>query len=244
MAAQVLKLSSDSSDRARASELLAQLLDEAPHEVDELLREQAARAHMDVSAVGAVLDEVAASAPYEARAHAVRAWLGIEEQGEEAQASVSPNSRTVQLKLPGSWFREYDDPVREHPLFLRYLPEMRLRLSWDAPPVSVVAEEALEPDGYQIRVSGTLRQEGRVDPQARYCTDAALPYLSAEARSHARKDDALGLQSIPLGDAPCGGLDELLTMPAVETVGRLLGEVLEATATPDSVDGRLDEDSD
>ena len=53
--------------------------------------------------------------------------------------------RPVRVELPPSWFAGMNDPLNEHPLFLRYLPELRLRSRTTIPPVQVSTDDGLEP---------------------------------------------------------------------------------------------------
>jgi hypothetical protein len=148
-------------------------------------------------------------------------------QPEANAAAPEPDeSGMLRLILPNSWFDGHPNPVEDHDLFLRYLPEVRLLLTAELPSVRVGVDEALEPDGYQIIRHGELLREGRVSPSARYCTDAALTFLPAELAALATPDPGLGYQQVPAESvAAADGLAELLTMPAAEVVARIVGEV-------------------
>lgn len=73
----------------------------------------------------------------------------------------------IRLTLPTSWFAGHTDPTRTHPVFLRYLPEARLRTP-ELPPVRVAARDDREPDGYEIRIRAVKTEEGRIDRTCRY----------------------------------------------------------------------------
>lgn len=138
----------------------------------------------------------------------------------------------IQLELPPSWFTDYDDPEREHPLFLRYLPEARTRASF--PPVTVGLDDELEPDRYRISFSGEVLDEGAADPTRRYCRAESLELLPdrLSERAQAQPGDT-GLVSLPQDAlADLGGLAELTTMPAVEVVARAVTAAGQKVAQP------------
>jgi hypothetical protein len=230
MAAQAVRLSS-TGDRAGASSLLAQLIDEVPYQVDDLLRNQATQD--ELRPVGNVLAELSRDARYERPARNVLQWLGMGEFATDVGAS--PMGASLQVQLPRSWFEEHPDPLRDHALFLRYLPELRLRLTWELPPVRVSVDDALEPDGYRIMAGGELLKEDRVDPSYRYCPDATVAFLPDKVRSLVGNDTALGLRRIPAGPVLDDALAEQLTMPAIEVVTRLVGEVAKRAVDPGAV---------
>lgn len=216
LAAQVVELSS-TGDRTAASGVLAQLLDEVPHETDNLLRQQGT--DEELRPVADVLTELAARPQYEESAANVQRWLGLAEPEPEISSGAG-----LRLYLPGSWFADYADPLHEHPLFLRYLPELRARADWEVPGVNVMVEDSLEPDGYRIWAHGELLDQGRVQPDARYCSEGALEFLPAELRSAAISDQDLALRRIPESAVKGqGGIADLLTMPPIEVVARSVG---------------------
>ena len=45
----------------------------------------------------------------------------------EGDSSADEEDYVLRVELPPSWFEGHDDPVRTHPFFLRYIPEMRVR---------------------------------------------------------------------------------------------------------------------
>lgn len=101
----------------------------------------------------------------------------------------------------------------------------------------VVTENALEPDGYRIWARGELLDQGRIRPEARYCSEAALEFLPAGLRSADIPDPDLGLCQLP-ASAVNGrdGIAELLTMPPVEVVARCIGIVAKGLAEPQDLD--------
>jgi hypothetical protein len=167
---------------------------------------------------------------YRQESDALRAQLrDLQSRGdrEEIAAEVPQESAehdsSIRLALPESWFAGHPDPVRDHELFLRYLPEVRLRSTVELPPVRVSIEGQLEPGGYAVSTGGQVLTAGYVNPAARYSPDPALTFLPAELRSAAVPDTALNLQQLPAGSVvSTGALAELLTMPAVEVVARIV----------------------
>lgn len=219
-AAEAIELSSG-GDRARAASLLARLIDEVPYEVDNLLRQQAT--DVQLAAVAGVLRELAGDPVHGPGATNVLRWLGFPEPDVPGDA---PPAAGLQLELPPSWFEDHPDPVQDHALFLRYLPELRLRVTPEVPAVRVSTDDGLEPDGYRVLSQGELAGEGRVDAAARYCHSDTLALLPSGLRSLATPHPDLGGYWLP-ADAVLeeGGLAELLTMPAIEVVARLLGDI-------------------
>jgi hypothetical protein len=221
-------------DRVHASALLAQLLEEFPYGFTDLLVRYAPVGSDTSRSVGSILSTLAEHPGYESQARYALACLGMADSSPEYPAPADDEIAT--LELPGSWFAGHEDPVRDHTLFLRYLPELRARVSWRVPPVRVTTDEELEPDGFRITVSGEIR-EGRVDPTARYCPTETISLLPTEVGAASKYDDASGLQAIR-GNAVSDhdSLTDLLTFPAVELVVRFVGELTEllpgSDATP------------
>ncbi len=149
---------------------------------------------------------------------------GAESAAEESPPDETPTERPLEAVMPPSWFEEYDDPLNEHPLFLHYLPELRTRAS--IPPVNVLTDVELEPDGYVIRVLDTIVEEGRVGRDSVYALPDALDLLGAELRASATLDENLGLMRIPRSAAADGdALVGLLSLEPEELVCRRLAEL-------------------
>jgi len=220
IAAEVVECSA-LGDRAGASKLLAQLLEDVPYRVDDLLRKQASPD--ELRPVARVLTDLAKDHRYQRSARAVLEWLDMGELAPDID--VPHPDLALQLRLPRSWFEEHADPVRDHALFLRYIRELRLQLSWELPPVRVSVDDSLEPDGYQILSEGELLNQGRIDPSDRYCSDATVQFLPASLRPFVRRDEVLGMSRIAAEAVLVDALAEQLTMPAVEVVARLVGTV-------------------
>jgi hypothetical protein len=138
--------------------------------------------------------------------------------------------RPLELILPTSWFADHDDPLNDHPLFQRYIPEIRLRAAWEVPGINVRVDEELEPDGYRILVLDQVEEEGRVSREHRYGSAAALKLLGLPpADGEAAEVHGLVRVGRPAaGDAR--GLDALLTMPGLEVVAWRLSEIAGANA--------------
>jgi tetratricopeptide (TPR) repeat protein len=222
LAARAVHLSS-TADRTAASNVLGQLLDEVPDETDTLLRQEATGD--ELIPVAGVLAELASNPRYELPATNVLRWLDMADPEPEASFVAG-----LQLELPSSWFADYADPLHEHPLFLRYLPELRALADWQVPAVRVVAEDELEPDRYRIWIDGERLDEGRVQPGARYCSAATIGLLATDLRSAATTDPDLALCWFPAAAVQRGSLADLLTMPTVEVLARLVGDAAKRLA--------------
>jgi hypothetical protein len=222
LAAHAVQLSSQ-GDRMAASNVLAQLLDEVPYDTDSLLRRQGTAE--ELRPVGEVLAELATNPQYEGPATNVLHWLDMAQPEPEA-----PSIADLRLELPSSWFADYDDPVHQHLLFLRYLPELRARVDWQIPAVHVLVEDVLEPDRYRIWTGEELLDEGRVQPEARYCSDATLEFLSDGLRAVATSDPHLALSWFPAAAVEQGSVADLVTMPSIEVVARLVGDAAKRLA--------------
>lgn len=65
--------------------------------------------------------------------------------------------------------------TESHPLFLRYIPEMRQRVEAETgvtlPGVRIRADEALGPDGFRVLLNETVLCTERVLPEGRFCPD-------------------------------------------------------------------------
>jgi hypothetical protein len=223
LASRVVELSS-AGDRTGASAELKQLLDEAPYETDSLLRQRGTGEQL--RPVAEILTDLASDPRYGRPAANVLRWLDM--PGPESEM---PPAAKLQVQLPSSWFADYADPLREHSLFLRYLPELRARVDWHVPKVQVRAEEDLEPDGYRIWTDRELLDEGRVSPEARFGSDAALELLPDDLRSAATSDPDLALCSFPaVAVQERDTVADLITMPTEEVVARLVGDAAKRLA--------------
>jgi hypothetical protein len=147
-----------------------------------------------------------------------------------------PTQPQLRMDLPRSWFTGSTDPVNEHPLFLRYLPELRSRADWPVPPVNVTADEDLEPGGFRILVDGELAAIGRLDPAARYCSAEAVSLLPGAASGVPAPAPTEYGWTVPAALPADPGLVDLLSMPAVEVATRVYGDAtarfVQATEVP------------
>ena len=156
---------------------------------------------------------------------AVNLLWGIAPETALAHNVSDPTSlRPLRLELPPSWFAGVEDPVREHPLFLRYLPEARTRASF--PSVRVEVATDLEPGDYRLTFADEVISHGTVEPTRRYCRSASLALLPDDISAQvSTAPDSSQLVSMPEGAlARAKGLAELLTMPAVEVVIRAVAD--------------------
>jgi hypothetical protein len=179
------------------------------------------------------------------RAAQVLELLTREQQAEDPPSADMP---AFTLELPLSWFDGMTDPLREHDLFVRYLPELRARVDWTVPSINVTDNADLEPGGFRVLSGDTVLAEGAVDPARRYCQEASLRLLPAAIAEHPGRaltdygwsipaeafhstaPDSTALNS-PAPDST-GGLAELLTMSAVEVVARAVGEAARSLDQP------------
>jgi tetratricopeptide (TPR) repeat protein len=141
----------------------------------------------------------------------------------------------VVLHLPPSWFADLADPLVQHPLFTRYLPELRLRDPDRLPPVSVRTDATLEPDGYRIEMAGAVGEAGRVPVGFWYLAAPALPLLTPEIRDAAEPAPDLHLFDTDVVRVPSAlvedpGLAVLLAVEPAEAVARRLALVVTETA--------------
>jgi hypothetical protein len=185
--------------------------------------------------LGELLEKLAAEDGLRAEAESLRRYTA-EGTGQDSQTSQAPGDESpggdvptvelpvMRLRLPASWFANYADPVHEHPLFVRYLPELRMRLR-QVPPVRVAVGDDLEPDGYQILAGDRLLSSGHVDPRLRYCARDTRSLLPEGMRTSAvATDEGWGIPPDVLdGDS---GLAALLTMSAAEVVASRFGDAV------------------
>jgi hypothetical protein len=151
----------------------------------------------------------------------------------EAATSVGPDeppatevARPLELCLPNCWFDGYDDPRRTHELFIRFLPEARLRQP-KLPPVKVTAVQEFDPDKYTVALNGHTIGDGRVDPAYLYASRKVVDLIDHPPGEFAYFDADLVRVDREKG---LDGLGKLLTMPAPEVVVRLLVTSFSASA--------------
>ena len=207
-----------------AADTLRKLLMEAPTEVPALLQGETAGEVPEP--VLNVLRRLGEEPEHAEAALDVLASLGADSDGEE------PGYR-FHLLLPESWFAGAEDPVVEHPLFVRFLPELRRRVEWPVPPVKVAVRSELEPADYRVVADDDVLASGSVDPGLRYCADDALDLLAPGVRLDPRTHRTPHGWGIPAdlfdGDPEASG--ELFTMPAAEVIARVFGDVVRTSAS-------------
>jgi tetratricopeptide (TPR) repeat protein len=131
--------------------------------------------------------------------------------------------RPLAVELPPSWFEGHDDPVNDHSLFLRYLPEVRLRAPFELPAINVNVDPDLEPSGYRISIHGEVKDTGTVPREFLYGSSAAIDLLDARAVSEPAEE--LGLLRLPTERVAQPALADLLVMPALDVVARRVGDI-------------------
>jgi hypothetical protein len=216
------------SAASAASELLAPLLEWVRNDADHAL------AMLPRSDAGGVEDpEVAQLRLQLTSATATESDPPANAEVERQASAESPpvQQAEVRLELPPSWFAADENPVQTHPLFLRFLPEMRVRLKHHGPGVMVNTDSQLEPDGYRVLIGGETVRSGSVPQEWRYCRTDAAELLPSAVSESSELDPNLGLLRIPAELAQrADGAAQLLTMPAIEVVTRILGETAERHA--------------
>lgn len=154
---------------------------------------------------------------------------------QEPELATVEAVHALQVILPPSWFADSSDQGADHPLLVRYIPEMRIRAGWEVPGIQVGVDEALEPDRYLIKVGGVTAAEGRADPGRAYLPAEAGEALGPPAEDGEAPLALPGLPPLrpvaaePLSEAG-SDLRRLLAIPASEVVARHLGVVVEEHA--------------
>ena len=150
----------------------------------------------------------------------VETTSSAEEQASDNWDQMQPmdTPAPIQLYLPASWFSDHDDPVKTHPIFLRYLPEARVRNS-SIPRVDVKADYDLEPGGYKITIEGGQTETGKVEPNSTYFPSDSLALLGLAPETTTPLND----RTVAVWrDGQLTPLAELLGMTPVEFVVRRL----------------------
>jgi hypothetical protein len=137
-------------------------------------------------------------------------------------SSLLEEPRVIEAWLPPSWFDGHDDPLQDHALFLRHIPEVRARADWEVPRINVRTDSELEPDRYRI-VKGDATELGRAAPGHRYGTREAFALLGLEAEL---APEAWGLRRLPEGVVSAAGdLGGLVTMDELEVVASRMSNI-------------------
>lgn len=133
----------------------------------------------------------------------------------------------LELIVPQGWFSGVDDPVRDHEIFSRHLPDLRARLGRRGivvPPVRVQGDDSVD-DGYGVTVDGALVVTGFVEPDRLVCRRDWLPSLPADLQQQARPASEADRVSVPVVDgAP--SVVPLVTWNAAEVVVRRLEQLV------------------
>jgi tetratricopeptide (TPR) repeat protein len=212
-------------DDVRAIVTLRRLVDESLATASSLLMAAAATDLDVLTELDRLLVELGESPGYES------AVLTLRDDLLQSGLQYSPVPEPLQVAMPAQWFEDHVDPINDHPLFLRYLPEMRLRERTPLPPIQVGAEVSLDPDRYQVFALGEMVDESRADPASLYAAPEALRFLGPTLTEAAERDEDSGLMRIPesAADDP-GGLRGLLTMPAIEVATRRIAVMADREA--------------
>jgi hypothetical protein len=164
---------------------------------------------------------------------AVEAAVGpaSEAQDEPSETAEAEPDFALRIMLPPSWFEGHENPLDTHPIFLRYIPEVRLRAGWEVPGIQITIDDAMEPDKYALEIQGSIVGEGRVKLDSLYLPVAAIHDLGLPGGAPPGEEiEALlpGLEAVLRGAV--SGLGELLAIPAEELVVRLIGALAEEHA--------------
>jgi hypothetical protein len=169
-----------------------------------------------------------------AAASTVLTDLGYADDALLSDAPAEPSDDwQLRVELPPSWFAQTSDVVNEHPLFQRYLPELRLRSTATIPPVKISTDEDLEPDGYRVIVLEELVEEETVPFRWRLLSIDALDLLPDQIREFATPVDEPSLRpfggvKVPEARFEEGDLGSMLSVSALEAVTRRLGIAADA----------------
>ena len=147
-----------------------------------------------------------------------------EEAAEHEDPSAAPSdgaAKSIEMKLPASWFAGHDDPVKTHPIFLRYLPEARIRFS-AIPAVRVVTDATLEPDGYLMQCEGAEPAVGLMAAGQSYLAAEVAEFLGLGTRATPVDENTVAVPA-EMGLSP---LATLLHRTAAEMVVRRLEQLV------------------
>jgi hypothetical protein len=189
----------------------------------------------DAGAVAAFLSAMSVDTPWAESLSIIREWLPDAVEDDAAEEPDGPAAAPLQLGLPASWFEAYSDPVRQHPVFTRYLPEVRARSPWEIPAVSVFPAEDANPGFVILDRAEEVLDSGDLPDHARWCEPSALRGMPVRLKDAAFKtpvgcwipDDAFHL--------PEDWVPWLITMdPAEAAVNRLGDTALRLQPNPDS----------
>lgn len=133
----------------------------------------------------------------------------------------------LELIVPQAWFSGVDDPVRDHEIFSRHLPDLRARLSRRGivvPPVRVQGDDSVQ-DGYGVTVDGTLVVTGFVEPDRLVCLRDWLPSLPVDQQQQAQPASDADRVTVPILDGAPSAVP-LVTWNAAEVVVRRLEQLV------------------
>jgi tetratricopeptide (TPR) repeat protein len=204
---------------------LRKLLDEVPYETDDLLKEVEDGTGEPVLRLLRSLGE---DESYQDRARVTLSWLG----GFPPPSPPDEPADFLRLRLPESWFTGVADPVNDHALFRREIPEARA-VQPDVPTIRVKADASLEPDGYRLETpDGDLLASGRIKRGLRYAPGSEWTLLPASVTRGGRLDEESGWWAGPAADLEAGEpLTALLTMSPTEAVMRRVRDALVSRRT-------------
>jgi hypothetical protein len=184
---QLLELIAAEHAEAEASPLLAELL--SHEEGLAALTAAAETTPPEVQAeLRALLDQLLSDGELSGRAAAA-----IERLWPEA---LEPDPSNIHLLLPPSWFEGFSDPRADHPLYIRYLPEIRQRTEWQIPPINIEPDALLEPSSYRILVQDKLFAQSKVAPGEFGVSEHTLALLPPNLRDLVRHDETSDVLSV------------------------------------------------
>jgi len=214
-------------DTVGLHDAMLELLSEDPGILGSALYDEALERGVPLTEVDAALERLADDGGAELAAREVVARLWVLRQDLPSEESFD-----LRLSLPASWFEGYTDPVATHPIFERYLPELR-ELHPELPSVQVLADEDLEPGYFQITDrDGTLLTAGAVVAGARTCDPATIDLLPTHLVERRIVDDEGRAWFPAAAFSPADRVARMLTMGDQEYAVHRLLVSLDAPAAP------------
>ena len=173
-------------DESAMADLVGSLTADDLRDVGMQLFQDVREETIDAGTVSAFLSTMAANPRWAASLEIIRAWLPSAVEDEPLEEAEESTGARLQLGLPASWFKGYSDPGRQHPVFTRYLPEVRANTPWEIPAVSVFSGESLEPGGFVILDDADeVLDSGDLPQHARLCEPSALQGMPPRLREAA-----------------------------------------------------------
>ena len=133
---------------------------------------------------------------------------------------MQPAAPMIHLFVCADWFEDHIDPLKTHPMFLRWLPEARV---WtpELPAVQVKVNDMFDAGDYEIEIDGVVAESGHIpDDQALYREGSERLFGLPEQAAFAVEDGIVAFSSRPRN----GALPELLKLSTQEILIRRLSQ--------------------